>query len=73
MFTAHPRPSHWHGADMHILKLLTRSCAGLTVETERLGSSTDLRREAAFNLVRALTATGARALAMQVMRQHLTI
>lgn len=47
--------------------------AGLTVAAPQQDNAVDLKREAAFNLVRALEATGARALAMQVMRQHLTI
>ena len=38
-----------------------------------LQASVDLKREAAHNLVQAFMATGSRAMAMQVMREHLTI
>ena len=59
-------------------RLLTRPChAGLLNASqgagESLQASVDLKREAAYNLVQAFMASGSKAMALQVMREHLTI
>ena len=69
---------HIPASQSKLERLLTRRChAGLLHAPqgagESLQASVDLKHEAAYNLVQAFMASGSKAMALQVMREHLTI